>query len=658
MKNWRKWPLMALLIMTLVLAGTRTAQAEMLDMTTFNEDRVTVNKVPRGKAGGKISIKMTIHNRAEKGDNDLETIRLAKAYEYERIMEQQFGEGSEEDEAEMIWYDKSFPFEADSSTFKEKEINVKPGTSKSVTLSYKLRRDLQAGYYQAFFIIDGMEAGVNIWVSAYDGSSTEEDDTDSLDYDFSIGDGQLTPYTPYGQVMDFGVNLTNVGLKPVFDVRFDMQVDADVTKFPFEINEGNYGRKLGDMAPGQVAVAPYSMRVREDVKSGFFPIHYLVTYREEPGGEFSEPVDLVFYVRVKGEDDDELSADAGEQERTKARIIVDSFETIPGEIYAGQPFELKVRMKNASSGVNATNIMFTFASEEVENSPVFTSDTGSTSVVVNSLAPGAVAELSMIFKPSPTAEQKSYRMTIQEQYDSPEFKNAKEEVKISLPVKQQPRLNTSTIEVMPDNIDVGTETNVMFGINNTGKVLLYNVMARFEADSIQTVDAYVGNIKPGETGNVDAMITGTAPTLDDGKVKIVISYEDENGNVTEVEKEMMLFVNEGMDAMAEMGDMDAMGDMEGMEEEPGGFSGAAKVLLPLLAVAVIGVGTGVILRKKKKAQQHEAELEAELEEELNQPEENESESAELEIEELDPEAKQTSGGKQDSGEKGETEHEI
>ena len=39
---------------------------------------------------------------------------------------------------------------------------------------------------------------------------------------------------------------------------------------------------------------------------------------------------------------------------------------------------------------------------------------------------------------------------------------------------------------MPDSVSVGEESNVMFGINNTGKVTLYNVMARFEADSIQT----------------------------------------------------------------------------------------------------------------------------------------------------------------------------
>ncbi|MFQ8841614.1 MAG: hypothetical protein ACLR8P_12580 [Clostridium fessum] len=70
-------------------------------------------------------------------------------------------------------------------------------------------------------------------------------------------------------------------------------------------------------------------------------------------------------------------------------------------------FELRVRMKNASSDVAASNIMFTFASEEVENTPIFTSESGSTSVVVNNMAPGTTADLSMVFKAAPTAEQKS-----------------------------------------------------------------------------------------------------------------------------------------------------------------------------------------------------------------------------------------------------------
>lgn len=622
MRKWKRWAVFLLLFVVLAVGGSRTAQAEMLDMTKYNDDLITVSKVPHGKAGNKISIKMTVHNNGSKGDNYLRTIRLANADQYDQFYT--YDDDSDSD-SNISWSGKHFPFEADSNTFKEKRIDVKPGSSKSVTLTYKLRRDLAAGYYQAFFYIDdSLKVGINIWVSAYDGSSTEEDDNTKLDYDFSIGDNQQTPYAGYNQVMDFGVNLTNTGLKKVYDVRVDMQLDADITKFPFDINEGNYNRKMGDMESGQMVTVPYSMMVREDVKSGFFPIHYLVTYREEEGGEFSEPVDKVFYVRVKGKDDDELSADAGEQDRTKARIIVDSFETIPAEIYAGQPFELRVRMKNASSDVAASNIMFTFASEEVENTPIFTSESGSTSVVVNNMAPGATADLSMVFKAAPTAEQKSYRMTIQEQYDSPEFKNAKEEVKIALPVKQEPRLNTSTIDVMPDAIEVGSETNVMFGINNTGKVILYNVMARFEADSIQPSDAYVGNIKPGETGNVDTMLTAIAPTTDDGKVKIIISYEDENGVVSETEKEMLLNVSEAFsdDGMDGMDGMDNGMDADADAAQAGG---AGRIAPMLVIAALVGAGVGVVVwkRKKKKIAGEKAledELEEELDNELGEPE--------------------------------------
>ena len=626
MRKWKRWAVFLLLFVVLAVGGSRTAQAEMLDMTKYNDDLITVSKVPHGKAGNKISIKMTVHNNGSKGDNYLRTIRLANADQYDQFYTYEDDDDDDSDsDSNISWSGKHFPFEADSNTFKEKRIDVKPGSSKSVTLTYKLRRDLAAGYYQAFFYIDdSLKVGINIWVSAYDGSSTEEDDNTNLDYDFSIGDNQQTPYAGYNQVMDFGVNLTNTGLKKVYDVRVDMQLDADITKFPFDINEGNYNRKMGDMESGQMVTVPYSMMVREDVKSGFFPIHYLVTYREEEGGEFSEPVDKVFYVRVKGKDDDELSADAGEQDRTKARIIVDSFETIPAEIYAGQPFELRVRMKNASSDVAASNIMFTFASEEVENTPIFTSESGSTSVVVNNMAPGATADLSMVFKAAPTAEQKSYRMTIQEQYDSPEFKNAKEEVKIALPVKQEPRLNTSTIDVMPDAIEVGSETNVMFGINNTGKVILYNVMARFEADSIQSADAYVGNIKPGETGNVDTMLTAIAPTTDDGKVKIIISYEDENGVVSETEKEMLLNVSEAFsdDGMDGMDGMDNGMDADADAAQAGG---AGRIAPMLVIAALVGAGVGVVVwkRKKKKIGEEKAledELEEELDNELGEPE--------------------------------------
>lgn len=86
------------------------------------------------------------------------------------------------------------------------------------------------------------------------------------------------------------------------------------------------------------------MAVREKAKSGYYPIKFKIRYRENENGNFAAPIEDTFYVRVYGKDeDDSLDSEAGENERTKARIIVDSFETDPAEIYAGQDFTLKVQ---------------------------------------------------------------------------------------------------------------------------------------------------------------------------------------------------------------------------------------------------------------------------------------------------------------------------
>ena len=179
-------------------------------------------------------------------------------------------------------------------------------------------------------------------------------------------------------------------------------------------------------------------------------------------------------------------------------------------------------------------------------------------------------------------------------------------------------MSTGTIDVMPESINVGGETNVMFGINNTGKVQLYNVTAKFEADSIQTEETYVGNIKPGETGNVDTMLTGVAATMDDGKIPITISYEDENGNVRTVSKELSLYVSEPLQEDFDWG-MEA-GNMENVDMEGGNslkdrflaLSMPLRIVCVVVAVAAVAVMSAVvvkIVKKRKSKKQQRAEEE-------------------------------------------------
>ena len=586
-----------------------------ISITEFDSKFIEVKKTPSGKIGGKISMSIVIKNADYFNTDVLEDVNIrigeSDLNDEMDVDDSNDDEDDDDDDEERIVYN-TFPFETDASLRAGKNIgNIK--SDKTVSISARLRRDLSEGYYQVPLVISAGNVGTKqlvhfyIWVSASK-ADDEEEETDQ-NFEFTLGEGQDTPFGIYPSVMDFAINLRNSGVQKAYDVRMEMQLSEDVTKFPFEISVGNYDYKLGDIDVDQVVAVPYSMALREDINTGYYPIKFNIRYREDSTADLSEPIEEIFYVRVQGKDEDELAADANENERTKARIIVDGYETIPETVYAGQAFTLKVRMKNASSNIQASNIMLTFAPEEVESSPVFTTKNGSSSTVINNLAPGQVSEVVMDFESGATVAQRSYSMTIKEQYDSPEFKNASEEVKIAIPVKQVARFNMGTIEVMPESIEVGNETNVMFDINNTGKVLLYNVMARFEADSIEPAEAYVGNVEPGKTGNVDVLIRGKAPTMDDGKVKIIISYEDENGLITETEKELSLYVTESIPE--DFMDMEA-GSME-VEEEPSFFE-KNKILLAAAAVIVAGGAAFGIVRHRKKKKAEEAE---DLEDEIS-----------------------------------------
>ena len=579
--------------------------------------RLVIGKTPTLYIGKNGTVSVTLMNMEDKDWIETE-IWIASEDDFRNHYSDEITKTEDRDseESSIVQSMKTiYPFEVTDSLNRHYKVgHVNKKAKKTVNLNVNVKKGLEEGYYPILIYIskraqgeDGMSSEyaktIMAWIETKKTTGTSETNEDNSEpVAFALGENQPTPSANYSEVMNFDVNVRNTGYKTAYDVRVDMELSEDIAKFPFEINDGNYDRQMGNMNPDQTVAVPFSMAVREKAKSGYYPIKFKIRYRENENGNFAAPIEDTFYVRVYGKDeDDSLDSEAGENERTKARIIVDSFETDPAEIYAGQDFTLKVRMKNASNSIVASNILFTFESETVSDSPVFTTVNGSNSVVVNSLAPGASDTLTIKFSSSPTAEQRSYTITINEQYDSPEFKNAKEAVKIAVGLKQEARLNTGTIEVMPDAISVGEESNVMFSINNTGKVMLYNVNAVFEADSIQKNECYVGNIEPGKSGNVDTMINGIAPTTDDGKVKLSITYEDENGKVSTVEKEIQLMVNE--DQSMDESNVDDTWSSDDVQPEPSTTDKLKHLAIPVGIVGVVlaAVILVVIRRKKKKA---------------------------------------------------------
>lgn len=593
MKQLKRGLAMCMAVMLMILAVPVPAFAAQVSITS--------DKIARGKTGKNMTVTFSIESSSK-----LEEIYIG--------FDVTGGEIWDETDEDMQ-YGYSFPFEA-AGSLHDRENPKRVGNldgKKSVSLSGRVRNDLTEGYYKVPVVVlrkvseGGFEQlgyeDLQIWISK--GTGTDDEDDENHTYDFVLGEGQSTPDGVYPNVMNFSINLRNNSPATVYNVKASMILDPDSTKFPFEINDANYDRMFEKIAVDETVSLDYSFAIREDTYTGYYPISMKIYYSDSSTGSELANYETKFYVRVHNKEKEDEYEEFNEHDRTKARLIIDGFATNPETIVAGEAFELILNVKNASSSVPASDILMTVESEKASESPVFSTEAGSSSVSISSLGAGQSQEVRLRLSSRAGVDQRSYGLTFKAKYDSPEFKNAEETMTVDIPIRQIPRLNTGTFEIMPEAISVGEESNVMFGINNTGKVTLYNVMVKFEADSIQTTDTYVGNIKPGETGNVDCMVTGVAPTADEGKIKVTISYEDENGEVSKEQKEMSLFVSEPMPLEDDMMN-------EGMEdfpvEEPGFLEKYSSVLLPvsLGAVAVLTmilVGIAVRSRKRRKEQE-------------------------------------------------------
>ena len=522
-----------------------------------------------------------------------------------------------------------YPFEVNASLFtQEKNLSaLKKGEYKELSFTVNVRADAlkmkdsagntSDGYFGVPFTIwytdgSGQEKNRTEFVNVFITESGEVKDsgTKLVEKSFVVGENQLTPTGNYPTAMNFSVNFRNRSKNTLYDVKVKLNTalsEKDAVQltanpkseaqkdFPFDINEANYDREFAVVNSGETISPSYSMAIKSNTASAYYPLSYTVSYKTAPGSNVSVSDTYSFYVNIRNSSmiqvNQEKLGDFNANDRTKARLIVSAYRTEPEQVYAGQEFKLFLTMKNASTSIAASNILFTLTSEKSQDAAVFSIKDGANSFVVNSLAAGAETELAITVKANAGVDPKSYVMSINEKYDSPAFKNAEEKVDIDIPVYQTARMGFSNFSVTPESVSVGSESNAMFGINNTGKVILYNVQAVFQSDYIKKATAYVGNIKPGETGNVDVMLSAVKATMDDDTIPVEIQYEDVNGNKYSEKTEINLSITE----QAEEKQMDIPDDMD-VQEKNSSFP-----LPPAGAIlAVMAVGAGIYFVKKNK----------------------------------------------------------
>lgn len=414
-----------------------------------------------------------------------------------------------------------------------------------------------------------------------------------------------------GQTCEIAVPLVNLGDTKVTNVVITPVLSSDVTVWPFDIEKTDYSQtcdKLRGEDSGKDVLERkhtfrWTLKTRDDAITGYTKLTFNVSYNEADGSKGSVALD--YYVQVNGVEPTEENGKI-----STPRVIVTGFTTTPEEVYAGDTFKLTLNLKNTSKETSVSNMLFDIqgtqeGTDSTNTYAAFLPTAGSSTIFVDSIAPNSTKSISIELKSKADLAQKPYVVTVNMEYEDDNANPFSEVASVSVPIKQEAKVDLSSIQLMPDSIEIGNEANVMFSIYNVGKTKLYNVSVAFEADSISGGDTFIGNLEPGATGNVDAYLAGQAATMDDGTVKIIISYEDEEGKEATIEETMTLFVSE---PYFEEYFEDPM--MEGMEEQKAGLPwwGIALIVAAAAGAAVAAV---VIFRKKKKAKrlaQEELEL--------------------------------------------------
>ena len=130
--------------------------------------------------------------------------------------------------------------------------------------------------------------------------------------------------------------------------------------------------------------------------------------------------------------------------------------------------------------------------------------------------------------------------------------------------------------------------------------------ATFEGNCIEKEEVFVGNVESGATASIDAMLKGTQPTQGPEPVTMTMSYENEEGEATTEQKELMLEVTEGMDEGMDVGEIP-------MEEEA---SGGLPIVPIVIAIGILAMAAAAVIilkeRKKRKRKSEEEDFLYEL----------------------------------------------
>jgi len=362
------------------------------------------------------------------------------------------------------------------------------------------------------------------------------------------------------QEFEMTVTVRNTGEHAARNIRIDAATDSERAIVPRSTSRMQINR----LEPGAESSVSFRFSPTASSTTRNYDIGFTITYDtgvENADGER----DTVSFTQFQGvnvfnpePEDDDRDNNNDPTRISTPRIIVSDFRSNPMIVQAGQEFDLEISFMNTSSERVVRNIRVTLSVEEEvtagaeRRGSVFTPVGRSSTFFIDRIEPRGEVVEQITFFTLPDAPPRNYIINVNFEYEDIDNNPFEIQDRIGINVSQVTRLDTSEIFI-PDMASVGSPIFFRFDLFNTGRVTLSNLMVRTEGNfMVNQPSAFFGTLNPGSMDFFDNSITPIEPGMQ--QLSIIISYEDDTGQLIEERKEFYIDVF-GMDFD---GDMDMM----------------------------------------------------------------------------------------------------
>lgn len=355
---------------------------------------------------------------------------------------------------------------------------------------------------------------------------------------------------------------------------------------------GSQDYMLDDIRAGRDTAVIVTVKVPDKIESQMQTIDASLSFYYDngtqlTGGSASGSVNVLSTVTKDTKDEETIASPT-------PIVILSEYNYGGSSVAAGSSTNLSFSFTNTSKTIKIENVMVTVTGGQdlmlngSTNTFYFESVAASGSKTVT--VPMKAAQLI-------SASAQDVKIDVTYEYvDQNARKSGNATLSLSVPLYQPDRFEMSEPTSSYTGY-VGEETSLTIDYVNKGKSAINNVEATISGD-IDTPTAYqrVGTIDGGKNGTIAFAVT---PQLEgENQVKIVITYEDSNGNTKERVFEATV------EAMAYEPTDPGMDDPGMIDPEPASTFPWKYVIIALIVIAIIAL---IVLRARKKKAKQKAE---------------------------------------------------